>query len=116
MSQYIVKIILTAAVVVAVSELARRSTLWGAVLASLPLISLLAFIWLYFDTSDTQRVADLSLGIFWLVLPSLPLFLVLTLLLRSGFGFWSSLGAACLTTLAAYTGMLWALGRFGIRV
>ena len=67
-----------------VSELAKRSSFWGAALASLPLTSLLAFVWLYLDTGDIQKVSSLSQGIFWLVLPSLLLFVVLPLLLRSG--------------------------------
>ncbi len=116
MSQYIVKLILTAAVVVAVAGIAKRSTFWGAAIASLPLTSLLAFVWLYIDTGSTQRVADLSHGIFWLVLPSLTLFILLPLLLRGGAGFWLSLGVSCVATAAAYFAMTWVLGRCGIRV
>ena len=116
MWHYVVKIVLTAAAVVAVSEIAKRSTLWGAALASLPLTSLLAFVWLYLDTGDTKRVADLSQGIFWLVLPSLLLFVVMALLLRSGWSFWNSLGVSCVVTAAAYVGIVWCLARLGIRV
>ena len=116
MWQYVLKILLTVAVVVAVSEIAKRSTFWGAALASLPLTSVLAFVWLYLDTGDTQRVATLSAGIFWLVLPSLLLFVVLASLLRAGWGFWPGLGVACVVTAAAYFGMVWCLERLGIRV
>jgi len=115
MWQYVVKVLLTAAVVVAVAEIAKRSTFWGAAIASLPLTSVLAFVWLYLDTGDTQRVGDLSQSIFWLVLPSLTLFLVLPLLLRSGVAFWLSLGVACVGTALAYFAMVWCLGRFGVR-
>lgn len=116
MWQYTVKILLTTAVVVAVSEIAKRSTFWGAALASLPLTSVLAFVWLYLDTGQTQRVADLSQGVFWLVIPSLLLFVLLPLLLRSGWGFWSSLGVACIATAVAYFVVIWCLERLGIRV
>lgn len=116
MWQYLVKIALTTAVVVAVSELAKRSSLWGALLASLPLTSLLAFVWLYLDTGNGESVAALSLSIFWLVLPSLLLFLVLPWLLRSGVSFWPSLGAACGVTIAAYVAMVWVLQRFDVRL
>jgi hypothetical protein len=116
MWQYTIKILLTVAVVVAVSEIAKRSTLWGAALASLPLTSVLALVWLYLDTADTQRVAALSGSIFWLVLPSLALFVLLAYLLRSGWGFWPGLGVACVGTAAAYFGMVWCLGRFGVHV
>ena len=116
MWQYIVRILLTAAVVVAVSEIAKRNTLWGAALASLPLTSLLAFVWLYLDTGDTQRVADLSQGIFWLVLPSLSLFVLLPFLLRLGWGFWYGLSIACLVTAAAYFGIIWCLEKLSVRI
>ena len=115
MWQYVIKVLLTATVVVAVAEIAKRSTFWGAAVASLPLTSLLAFVWLYLDTGSTQRVADLSQSVFWLVLPSLTLFVVLPLLLRAGFDFWLSLSVACVATALAYFAMVWCLGRFGIR-
>jgi hypothetical protein len=115
MWQYALKIFLTAAVAVAAAEIAKRSTLWGAVLVSLPLTSLLAMIWLYLDTGSTARVGELSQGIFWLVLPSLALFLLLPILLRAGLGFWTSLGSSCIATAAAYFAMAWLLARFGVR-
>ena len=116
MWQYVAKVLLTAAVVVAVSEIAKRSTFWGAALASLPLTSVLAFVWLYWETGDTQRVATLSTGILWLVLPSLLLFVALAYLLKSGWGFWSGLGVSCVLTAAAYLGTVWLLERFGIHI
>src|SRR5687767_4952261 len=112
MRQYALKIAITAAVVVAVSEIAKRSSVWGALIASLPLTSLLAFVWLYVDTRDVERVAALSQSIFWLVMPSLLLFLVLPWLLRSGWGFWSSLALASGATAAAYLAAVWLLGRW----
>jgi hypothetical protein len=114
--QFGAKILVTVAVVVAVSEIAKRSSFWGAVLASLPLTSLLAFVWLYAETGNAQAVAGLSQSIFWLVLPSLPLFVLLPLLLRAGWTFWPSLGVACLATVGAYFGMVWLLERVGIRL
>jgi hypothetical protein len=116
MWQYVIKVLLTAAVVVAVAEISKRSTFWGAAVASLPLTSLLAFFWLYLDTGSTQRVADLSQGVFWLVLPSLTLFVMLPLLLRAEFSFWLSLSVSCVATAVAYFAMVWCLGRFGIPV
>jgi hypothetical protein len=107
LGQYAVKVILTVVVVVAVAEISKRSTVWGALLASLPLTSLLAFVWLYIDTRDAGRVAALSKDIFWLVIPSLPLFLVLPALLKMGWSFWTSLAAACAVTAMSYLVMLW---------
>lgn len=116
MMQYALKIILSTAILVAVAELAKRSPFWGAALASLPLTSLLAFVWLYLDSGDIEKVAALSHGIFWLILPSLVLFIVLPLLLRYGLGFWLSLGIACFATATAYFGMVKILGVLGIRI
>jgi hypothetical protein len=113
---FVVKVFLTAAVVIAVAEIAKRSTFWGAAVASLPLTSVLAFVWLYIDTGQSVRVAELSQSVFWLVLPSLTLFLVLPLLLRLGVAFWVSLAVACIATAVAYLVMVWCLSRAGIRV
>jgi hypothetical protein len=116
MWQLALKVALTAVVVVAVSEIAKRSSLWGAVLASLPLTSLLAFVWIYLETGNAQSIAQLSQSIFWLVLASLPLFLALPFLLRYGWPFWPSLGVACVVTVGAYTGLVWLLGRMNVQL
>lgn len=116
MLQYAIKVLVTAIVVVAISELGKRSSFWGAVLASLPLTSLLAFIWLYRGTGDVEVIASLSQGVFWLVLASLPLFLILPALLRNGMSFWPALGISCLATIAAYFGLVWVLRRFGVQL
>ena len=108
------KALLSGVIIAVVSETAKRSPSFGALILSLPLVSILAFIWLWRDTSDTERIAALSQSTFWLVLPTLPMFLVLPALLRSGAGFWTALGLACLLTIMLYAAMAWALGRYGI--
>ena len=102
----IVKVLLTAVIVVAVSELGKRSSFAGALLASLPLTSLLALIWLYQDTGDATQAADLARGVFWLVLPSLAFFIVFPASVRAGWGFWPAIGAGIAATLVAYGAML----------
>ena len=116
MGQYALKIGLSALILVAIAEVAKRSTFWAAALASLPLTSLLAFVWLYLDTGDVQKVAALAGGIFWLVLPSLLLFVLLPILLRLGWGFWLSLAVSSAATALAYVGMVKLLAAFGIRL
>lgn len=111
-----IKVMITATVIVAISEIAKRSTVWAALLASLPLTSLLAFVWIYLESGDAVRVAQLSQSIFWLVLPSLPLFLVLPALLRAGLPFWLGLALACTATALAYAALLWLLPRLGVQV
>ena len=103
MTQYVVKILITTALVVAVSEVSKRSTLIGGLLASLPIVSLLAIIWLYIDTKDAGKVAALSTSIFWMVLPSLVFFLALPpLLLKAKLNFYLSCGLATGLMLVCY--------------
>jgi hypothetical protein len=113
MLQFAIKIVVSAFVVAAVSELGRRQVFLGALLASLPLTSVLALCWLYRDTGDPTRVAALASGIFWMVLPSLLLFLLLPALLARGWPFWPALGTACIATAAAYAGMTGLFTRLG---
>jgi hypothetical protein len=108
------KYLLTAAIVVAVSELARRSTAFAAVLAALPLVSILAMVWLYVDTGDRERVASLSIGVFWMVLPTLGFFLLLPWLLRRCSGFWLPLLGAGAVMVVVYLVYALAGRRLGL--
>jgi hypothetical protein len=110
----VVKALISGAIIAVVSEVAKRTPALGALILSLPLVSILAFIWLWRDTGDEEGIAALAQSTFWFVLPTLPLFLVLPTLLRGGMGFWAALGLSCLMTVALYAVMVWALGRFGI--
>jgi hypothetical protein len=114
--QYIVKVVVSAALIIAVAEISKRSTFIGALLASLPLVSVMGMLWLYLDTKDTEKVARLSLNIFWLVLPSLALLVVLPFLLRAKWNFYASLGASLAAMLACYGVMLAILNKFGIKL
>lgn len=102
MVSFAFKVILSALLIAGASELARRSTVAGALLVSLPLTSLLAMMWLWRATHDGSRIAAFSVDMLWLVPPSLLLFIVLPLMLRSGFGFWLSLGSGVAATIVAY--------------
>lgn len=112
----IIKAALSGIIVAAVSEIARRYPGWGGLVASLPLTSLLAMIWLYRDSGDPEKVAELAGSTFWFILPSLPLFIGLPWLLRSGLGFWVAMAIAVLGTLALYAGWFWAAPRMGIKL
>jgi hypothetical protein len=112
----LIKAALSGVIVLAASEVARRSPTYGALLVSLPLVSILAMIWLWHDTGDSGRIAALSEGTFWLVLPTLPMFLVLPMLLRQGVDFWLALAAACALTVGLYSLAIWLLPKLGIGV
>lgn len=116
MIEQAIKVLLTSILVVSASEAAKRNVVVGAVIASLPLTSLLAMVWLYADTRDPEKVATLADGIFWLILPSLTLLLVLPLLLRKGVPFAASLAISVVLTAASYFAMLAVLKWFGIHL
>jgi hypothetical protein len=110
------KAAISGAIIAAVSEIAKRSPAFGALVASLPLISVLAVIWLWRDTADSIRIADQMQATFWYVLPSLPMFLVMPTLLRGGVAFWPSLIGSCTLTIALYLLMVWLLSKWGINL
>ncbi len=116
MNYLIIKAALSGIIVMIVSGVSRRNPSIGGLIASLPLISILAFIWLWRDTSDPERIATQAEATFWYIFPSIAMFLVLPAMLRSGIGFWAALSIACVLTLALYSATMWALPRMGINV
>ncbi len=116
MSYYLVKILVTTALIVAISEIAKRSSFIGAILASIPLISVLAIFWLYIDTKDVTKVSALAASVFWLVLPSLALFVTLPFLLKHGLSFYLSIGISIGITICCYLLMVAILHHFGVRL
>jgi hypothetical protein len=76
-------------------------------------LDLLSILWLWRDTEDSERIAALAQATFWLVLPTLPFFLALPVLLRQGLAFWPSMAVACLVTVALYLLAVWLLPKFG---
>lgn len=116
MTYYLVKVAVTTVLIVVISEIAKRSTLVGAILASIPLVSVLAMLWLYLDTKDVSKVSALSFSVFWLVLPSLALFVSLPLLLRQGLNFYTSMGLSIGITVGCYFLMLAILGYYGVKL
>jgi len=116
MIYYIIKVLLSSVIIVAITEVSKRSTLIGSIVASIPLVSLLAFVWMYIDTKDTLKIAELSQGVFWLVIPSLVFFLLFTVLLKKNVDFWLSLGISLTIMVIAYFIMLFVLKKFGINI
>lgn len=102
MAYYILKIVITTLLVVTISEIAKRSSFMGSLLASIPLISVLAILWLYIETKDITKISTLSISIFWLVIPSLSLFLSLPLLLKQGVNFYLSFVISIGITVVCY--------------
>lgn len=114
MLYFAIKAAVSGLLAASVSEIARRYPGWGGLVASLPLVSVMAMLWTWRDSGDAAKVAALSMGAFWFVIPSLPLFLIMPGLLRAGVGFWLALGVACGVTLALYALFFWMAPRIGI--
>jgi hypothetical protein len=113
---YLIKIVLSALIIAGVSELGKKFAPVAAILASLPLVSILAIIWLYNDTKDPQKIIDLSTGIFWAVLPSLIFFLILPLLLKNGLKFTTAMIISTFIMFIAYSIYIAVLAKFGIKI
>lgn len=107
---------LSGILIAAISEIARRNPAFAALVASLPLVSILGMIWLYRDTSDIDRLSTHATATFWYVLPSLPMFLLCPWLWRQGIGFHAGLLIGCAVTVVLYFLTRAALVRFGIMI
>ena len=116
MVYYLVKTLITALIIVIVSEVAKKSTLLGAIIVSIPLTSLLAFVWLYFDTRDHQKIIDLSYGTILLTLPSFAFFIILPILLKMKQNFAISIVISIIGTSILYFIFIYLLKKFGISI
>lgn len=113
---YALKTLVSALMIVTIAEIAKRSSFVGGWLASLPLVSVLALIWLYLDTKDTEKISSLAISIFWMVLPSLSLFLILPVLLKKQVPFYGALTLSCVATGLVYYGATVLYGKLGIKL
>jgi hypothetical protein len=110
------KAALSGIIVAIVSEVAKRYPGFGALIASLPLVSVLGMVWLWHDKPDVPNMASHIEATFWFVLPSLPMFLLMPILLRSGWNFWAALAVGCVLTIALYLAMTAIGPRFGLKL
>lgn len=115
-ASFIARALLSGLIIAAIAWIGRRNAAAAALVASLPLISLLGVLWLWHDTSDTARLADHMNATFWYVLPSLPMFLVTPALLRSGVNFWPALIAGCVLTVILYLIVIPIAANFGVKL
>ena len=116
MGGLIAKALLAGAMIAAIAEIGKRLPAMGALVASLPLVSILGMIFLWFARPDAENMAVHSSATFWYVLPSLPMFLAIPVMLRSGWNFWIALAAGCALTVALYLLMMNLGPRFGLRL
>ena len=116
MKYYLLKLIISSIIIVIVSEISKRSSFFGAILASIPIVTVLSMIWLYIDTENISKIKNFSFNIFWMVVPSLVLFISLPFLIDIGFNFWSSLAIAIFFTIIFYILTILILSNYGINL
>jgi len=114
LTYYIIKLVISAVLIVLISEIAKRNSLMGAMLASIPLVSILAMIWMYIDTNDTKSAVEFSNSIVWLIIPSMTLFILFPVLIKNGLSFYLSLFIAVAMTIVAYYSVIFILDKLGI--
>ncbi|MBX7501001.1 DUF3147 family protein [Qipengyuania sp. YG27] len=116
MLAFVAKALLAGVMIAAIAEVGRRLPTMGALIASLPLVSILGMIFLWMARPDAENMARHAEATFWYVLPSLPMFLLIPMLLRQGANFWLALGLGCAVTILLYLGMMQIGPRLGLRL
>jgi len=102
---FFVKVIVSAILIAFATEMARYNRVLSAMIIALPLTSIIGFIWIYLELKDTDKLSKMSMDIFWLVLLSLPFFIIFSFLLRMQFSFWAALGVSCVFLILCYLGV-----------
>jgi hypothetical protein len=116
MSAFAIRALLSGIIIAMIAVIGKKAPALGALIASLPLISILGMIWLWRDTADSTLLADHAEATFYFVLPSLPMFLLIPWMLRAGVGFWLTLGAGIILTIILYLLTAMLAARYGVRI
>ena len=113
---YFIKVFISSAIILLVSDIAKRDNLLGGLVASIPIVSVLSMIWLYIDTNDIDKVKALANGILWMIFPSMSFFIVLPILINYGIKFYLSLTISILITMICYLLTISFMYYFGFKV
>jgi len=115
-AEFLIRALLSGLLIATIAVIGRKAPAVAALVASLPLISILGMIWLWRDTGDAELLADHAEATFWYVLPSLPMFLLIPFMLRAGQNFWVAITAEILMTVVLYLATIGIAARFGVRL
>tara|TARA_B100000029_G_scaffold10085_1_gene10996 strand:- start:8414 stop:8764 length:351 start_codon:yes stop_codon:yes gene_type:complete len=116
MLQVLIKVLITSVIIAFASEIAKKDTFLAGIIVSMPIISILSILWVYIDTKDIDTINSLSNSIFWMVIPSLSLFVSLPLLLKTGINFYVGMFLSILITISSYFLLVLVLNRSGIDI
>ena len=115
MTWILTKYLVTAGLVVLISEVAKRTDKIGALIAALPLVTVLTLFWLYFENQSSEKIANQAYYTFWYVIPTLPMFLAFPWLL-SRLGFWGAMGVSLFLTVVCFVGFAHLVSLIGIEL
>jgi F0F1-type ATP synthase assembly protein I len=113
---YLTRLLISAAIIVAVTEVAKTNAAMGGLIKSLPLVSLVAILWLWHDTHDADKIAELSISTVWFVLPSLPFFVILWTMLKRGVSFPAAFLSSLALMIGCYVLTFVTLRRLGVQI
>ena len=113
---YFIKVFISSAIIVLVSEIAKKDNIIGGLIASIPIVSVLSMIWLYIDTNNINKVKALANGVLWMIFPSISLFIILPILINCGIKFYLSLIISILITMVCYLITISFMNYFGFKV
>ncbi len=113
---YFIKVFISSAIIVLVSEIAKKDNIIGGLIASIPIVSVLSMILLYIDTNNIDKVKALANGILWMIFPSMSLFIILPILINCGIKFYLSLTISILITMVCYLMTISFMNYFGFKV
>lgn len=116
MAYYITKLVITTLLIVLISEIAKRSSLLGGILAAIPLVSILAMTWMYIDTQTPTKAVEFSQSIVWLIAPSMTLFIAFPFLIKKGLSFYPSMFISIALTVGAYYLVIYTLTKLGVKL
>ncbi len=109
---YLIKTLIAALIIVAVGEVSRRSSVLAAFLLALPIVSITALVWIYIESKDKVKIADISYETFWYVIPTLPMFVLLSWMLRNDYNFYIALFICCVLTAGLFAATQFILTKF----
>ena len=113
---YFIKVFISSAIIVLVSEIAKKDNIIGGLIASIPIVSVLSMIWLYIDTNNINKVKALANGVLWMIFPSMSLFIIFPILINCGIKFYLSLTISILITMVCYLITISFMNYFGFKV
>ena len=116
MKYILFKLLVSSLIIALISEISKKSSFFGSLIASVPIISVLSLIWIYLESKDIEQIKSLSNSIFWMVIPSLILFISFPILLNAGLNFWTSLIIAIILTIIFYILAILILFSYGIKL